>query len=235
MSRPDILALHGNLGSADDWEPWKFSGLRAINLWQHSDLDFFEMAHLIATELSAGMERPVLAGYSLGGRLALHAMAIHPERWAGAIILSAHSGLECVEDRLARRVSDEIWARKAREMEWSEFLADWNRQGVLSHSPVPSTQLALEGEREGIALAFETWSLGRQENLRSQLRRFHAPVLWITGERDEKFTSLASGMGDVFPDFQHCILRGLGHRVLGEDSASFSLDWLSSATGESPA
>ena len=227
----EILALHGNLGSSADWDSWDFPGLKAVDLWEHSDLDFFEMAHLIATDLSEGMERPILAGYSLGGRLALHAMAIHPERWSGAIILSAHPGLECVEDRLARRISDEIWARKAREMEWSDFLEEWNRQEVLSDSSIPPGQIALEARREEVALAFETWSLGRQENLRSQLRRFHAPVLWITGERDGKFTELGEGMGEVFPHFQHRVVPGLGHRVLGESSAGCALDWLSLLPG----
>lgn len=235
MSTPPILALHGNLGSEKDWDAWNFPNLRTVDLWEYSDLDFFEMAHRISTDLSEGMERPVVAGYSLGGRLALHAMAIHPERWGGAVILSAHPGLECVEDRMARRISDEVWARKAREMEWSKFLEDWNEQGVLSASAVPKTQIRLEERRSEIALALETWSLGRQENLRSQLRRFHAPVLWVTGEHDEKFTALATGMEETFPNFEHRILPGLGHRVLGEDSARAVFDWLSSALDRSSA
>lgn len=229
MSDTPLLALHGNLGSCKDWDELSLPGLTTVDLWKYSDLDFFEMAHRLATDLSEGMNRPVLVGYSLGGRLALHAMAIHPERWGGAVILSAHPGLECVEDRMARRISDEVWARKAREMAWPEFLDAWNRQGAFSQAPVSSGQRALEERRGEIALAFETWSLGRQENLRSQLRRFHAPVLWITGEFDEKFTAIASGMQDIFPHFEHHTLPGLGHRVLGKNSARVILKWLSSA------
>ncbi|NLT69201.1 MAG: alpha/beta fold hydrolase [Verrucomicrobiaceae bacterium] len=213
-----ILALHGNLGSAEDWNILSLSGIRAVDLWEHSALSYREFADELAGSLSVGLERPVLAGYSLGGRLALSAMAMHPERWGGAVLLSAHPGLRRAEDRLARRVSDEEWAQRAREMPWSDFLLTWNQQTVFGDGPAAPTsgQIALEPRHEAIALAFENWSLGRQDDLRPALRSFRAPVLWITGEKDEKFTRLAAEMAEVFPDFQHVILPGCGHRVLAE-------------------
>ncbi|MEM9018577.1 MAG: hypothetical protein AAGC68_16320, partial [Verrucomicrobiota bacterium] len=119
MSRP-ILALHGNLGSPSHWEALDLPEMRAVSIWEHAEKDFFEMAHYLATDGSSGMESPILAGYSLGGRLALHALAIHPDRWSGAVIASAHPGLECVEDRLARRSSDQVWAARARDGSWDE-------------------------------------------------------------------------------------------------------------------
>lgn len=232
MSGRSILALHGNLGSPNDWESLDLPDLKAVDLLEHSQLDYFEMGHLLATELSEGMETPIIAGYSLGGRLALHAMAIHPERWGGAIILSAHPGLKLAEEREERRVSDKAWAVKARELPWEDFLAAWNAQGVLADSPIFAGQDALAAKRFEIALAFETWSLGRQENLRSQLRRFHAPVLWITGGNDQKFSALGDEMAEVFPVFERQSIPDLGHRVLGPESRSLIMDWLSSAADE---
>lgn len=232
MSVPSILALHGNLGSSEDWEALDLPNLKAVDLWDYAELDFFEMGHRLATDLSEGMERPIIAGYSLGGRLALHAMAIHPERWSGAIVLSAHPGLKEPRERHERRISDETRARKCREMKWEAFLKEWNEEGVLADSPVSSEQSTLSSRRSEIALAFETWSLGRQENLRSQLRRFHAPVLWITGENDRKFSALGDEMGNVFPRFERRSIPDCGHRVLGAESRSLMLDWLSSATDE---
>ena len=134
------------------------------------------------------------------------------------MIVSAHPGLCCVEDRLARRVSDEIWAKDAREMEWKAFLDKWNRQPVLA-GPERGNRgapLALESRRESVALAFENWSLGRQEDLRLSLRSFQAPVLWITGGNDEKFTRLGEEMAGVFTNFRHEVIPGCGHRVLVE-------------------
>ena len=211
-----FLALHGNLGSTGDWESLGLPGLQAVDLWDHSALSYFEFAHELATSLSAGQGNPVLAGYSLGGRLALYAMAIHPERWSGAVIVSAHPGLCCVEYRLARRVSDELWARDARTLAWPDLVDKWNAQSVLAGGAATSAQLALESRREAIALAFETWTLGRQDDLRRSLRSFHAPVLWITGGQDEKFTRLAAEMGEVFTDFHHEVIPDGGHRLLAE-------------------
>ncbi|MEM7603663.1 MAG: hypothetical protein AAF357_19900, partial [Verrucomicrobiota bacterium] len=143
-----------------------------------------------------------------------------------AIILAAHPGLERVEDRLVRRVSDEVWAKRAREMLWEDFLQVWNEQRVLIDSLVSPRQQALEVKRSSIALAFETWSLGRQENLRSPLRRFQSPVLWITGEKDTKFTALAEEMEGVLVDMKRVEIPGAGHRVLGEQAGEVILEWL---------
>lgn len=235
IETPPVLALHGNLGQPSDWENLELPNLKAVDLWEWSELSFFEFAHELATSLSHGMERPILAGYSLGGRLALYAMAIHPERWGGAIVAAAHPGLPCVEDRLARRTSDAIWAKRVRELPWDEFLEAWNDQPVFTSSEVTGGQRSLEARRDSIAMAFETWSLGRQEDLRSSLRRFHAPVLWITGERDAKFSQLAEEMEEVFPTMTRRVLADHGHRVLGPEMGQEIRSWLSATSFSSEA
>lgn len=207
-----ILALHGNLGSASDWERLDIPDLEAIDLWDFSQLSFEEFA----AEILETNEKPILAGYSLGGRLALHAMALYPERWSGAVILSAHPGLPCVEDRIARRSSDAVWANRARELEWIDFLKKWDEQPVLGDFSRGHERLSLESRREDVAQAFENWSLGRQDDLRSRLKAFPNPVLWITGERDDKFSAIGSSMVEVFSNFRHEILTDCGHRVLME-------------------
>ncbi len=219
---PEILALHGNLGSPADWEGLGLPGLRAVDLWEHTGSGFREFAEALAGPLSEGMEKPLLAGYSLGGRLALHALALRPERWGGAVIVSAHPGLCCVEDRLARTASDAIWAERARDWAWEDFLASWNGQPLLG-TPAEGLlerQRALESRRAEVAAAFETWSLGRQEDLRRALRVFSGPVLWITGEGDGRYTRIGEGMAEVFSDFRHVVVPGCGHRVLEEGGAT---------------
>ncbi len=207
-----ILALHGNLGSVSDWESLGIPCLQAIDLWRHSHLTFTDFAE----ELSKADQRPVLVGYSLGGRLALHAMAAHPGKWGGAIIVSSHPGLPGIEDRMARRTSDAIWAKRVRELPWSEFVELWNAQAVLAGGRVPTGQASLESKREAIALAFENWSLGVQDDLRPRLSSFSSPVLWITGERDPRFSEIGRAMAEIFPDFRHTIVPECGHRVLQE-------------------
>lgn len=213
---PAILALHGNLGTTADWELPGCPNLHPIDLWNHVDLDFNDFAAALAGPLSRGLEKPVLAGYSLGGRLALHALAAFPDRWSGAVIVSAHPGLCCVEDRVARRTSDAIWAERARTMAWGAFLDQWNAQPLFGQvSPaLRARQIELESRREAVATAFENWSLGRQEDLRRRLGRFTGPVVWITGENDARFTLLGVEVAVLFPDFRHVVVPGAGHRLL---------------------
>lgn len=220
MSAPPLVALHGNLGTTADWVLPGGPDIHPVDLWGHVDLDLDGFATALAGPLSEGLEKPILAGYSLGGRLALHALAAFPDRWSGAVIVSAHPGLCCVEDRIARRASDAIWADRARTMGWGAFLDQWNAQTLFGEvsSMLRARQESLEARREAVARAFETWSLGRQDDLRSRLRRFVGPVLWITGENDARFTRLGAEMAAVFPDFRHVVVPGVGHRVL-EDAA----------------
>lgn len=217
-AHPPILALHGNLGTTADWALPGLPDIHPIDLWDHVDLDFHDFAEALAGPLSTGFEKPILAGYSLGGRLALHALAAFPERWSGAVILSAHPGLCCVEDRLARRTSDAIWAERARTMPWEEFLDRWNAQPLFGRvsEELLSRQRGLEPHREAIAQAFEHWSLAGQEDLRPSLAGFGGPVLWITGEKDVRFTRIGEEMAAVFIDFRHVVVPGCGHRVLDE-------------------
>ncbi len=53
-----------------------------------------------------GVERPVIAGYSMGGRLALYLALRHPDRCAGLFLESASPGLEDAGERAARRAAD---------------------------------------------------------------------------------------------------------------------------------
>ena len=219
-----IYALHGNLGSVDDWQPGQGfdfgEPLVAIDLWkqvkrssglQGSDCEWAPKVF--------GEEKSLLLGYSLGGRLALHAMLAAPQRWAGAVIVSAHPGLRNERERLAREESDRAWAERALHSDWEIFLGEWNAQPVFGGAPdsdVLPRQRGLKARRVEIAKAFRVWSLGRQQYLGEQLAVCTVPVLWITGACDEKFSQLGAAMAGVMPESEHLAITGCGHRVLDE-------------------
>lgn len=217
MTGDRILALHGNLGAPSDWSSLGLSDLRAVDLWEHAGCGFLEMAGRLAGTLSSGMERPVLAGYSLGGRLALHALVEFPERWSGAVILSAHPGLQGAAERDARIAADARWAERARRMAWGDFLDEWNAQPVFAGDRRPEAQRELEVRREEVARAFEQWSLGRQQDLRARLVDCTVPVTWIAGERDAKFVAIATEMAAMMPRCRLVVVRGAGHRLLARE------------------
>lgn len=212
-----IHALHGNLGSPRDWESLGLPDLRAVDLWdwqgRFPGISLEAFGESFAEEVAAIDPEPVLVGYSLGGRLALHAVAARPGLWKAVVLVSTHPGLTDETEKSQRRERDREWARRARECQWKEFLAGWNEQGVLVGQTTPGGQEALEGRREAVARAFESWSLGSQEAMETALDQVNFPVLIVTGEDDEKFSKLAERFSAVGGQIDRKRVPGCGHRV----------------------
>jgi len=154
----------------------------------------------------------VLVGYSMGARLALHAL-LDGGPWDAAVLVAPHPGLESESEseRSARRESDAEWAGRALTGDWREFLALWNAQPVLADSErlPPVSDL----RRREIARSFIDWSLGAQEPLWERLGEIRCPVLWCVGERDGKFRALAERALPLLPRGELWVAPGSGHRV----------------------
>ena len=93
-----LWLLHGNLGSRADWKPvmdaLRSNGIesRALNLWKYLECcpkSLPEMGRVLCSEIAAQDKHPHICGYSLGGRLAMHAVLAHPPLWKGAAFVSA--------------------------------------------------------------------------------------------------------------------------------------------------
>jgi 2-succinyl-6-hydroxy-2,4-cyclohexadiene-1-carboxylate synthase len=231
-----ILALHGNVGAADDWRPLEEQlrlPLTKIDLWQlvRRGEGLTAAAEKIARQCEPGA---ILLGYSLGGRLALHALLEHPEVFRCGILLSTHTGLENVGDRLARRAADARWAEMVRTQPWSVFAAAWNAQPVFGPDAGRVVD-SLAGSADAMATAFEEWSLGRQENLLERCRHLAVPTLWLAGERDEKFAALASSAAQCAPGAVCRIIPGAGHRIHLENPADCAAAIRTFLTNQPPA
>lgn len=214
-----IHALHGNLGQPSDWDGLGLADLSAADLWEWQErvpgigLNSFGEAY--SQSVGRWDSTSVVMGYSLGGRLALHALLARPELWKGAVVISAHPGLKTRKEREARIEVDRAWAQLARQGEWGAFLMEWNVQPVFAGTPLGGeSQRSLISRRDSIALAFEHWSLGCQSSLDQAVAKLEMPILWVTGEKDEKFTRLGAEMADLSPSIRHEVIPGAGHRVI---------------------
>jgi 2-succinyl-6-hydroxy-2,4-cyclohexadiene-1-carboxylate synthase len=206
-----IYALHGNLGSADDWVAVEAAAGRKF---QHLDLwGSVRPYELWARDTLATLEPGgVLLGYSLGGRLAMQLLKWAPPGFfRAAILISTHPGLRTNAEREARCQLDATWAQRAREWPWESFWEAWEAQPVFAGTQARAWRLA-EHAREAVAHAFVHWSLGLQEDFRpllQQASRLPKQCYWVTGERDAKFAALAQEVGSPW---QQIILPG-GHRL----------------------
>ncbi|MEO0375535.1 MAG: hypothetical protein AAF329_13095 [Cyanobacteria bacterium P01_A01_bin.17] len=108
-----LWCLHGNLQQPSVWETalgdlWQAPAIRVIpvDLWSTTAQGFWDWAELFCERVvTEGASRNVVLGYSLGGRLALHAVLHNPELWEGAIATSTSPGLSSLEDRQGQPAS----------------------------------------------------------------------------------------------------------------------------------
>jgi 2-succinyl-6-hydroxy-2,4-cyclohexadiene-1-carboxylate synthase len=227
MGGVECWCLHGAVGAASDWREFAASmseqsiASRAVDLWRFLACEpmslarFGEALNAEANDVGAGRAKRVLVGYSMGGRLALHALARADSPWDAAVIVSAHPGLEDADERCARLAQDAGWAAKAFGGDWQKFLEEWNAQSVLVGRPPRDADASarLVMRRREIARSFVDWSLGAQEPLWARLPEIKVPVLWIAGENDEAYTAIAQRAAGLMPNARVAIAPDCGHRV----------------------
>ena len=169
----------------------------------------------LAEIATAAGERAVLAGYSLGGRLALRAALRDPSRYAGVITVGATAGIDEPVTRSARAEADErlaawmeaapiadivaVWERQPLFADQSELLVEQQRPGRLSHDPA------------GLALLLRTAGQGVLEPVWHELVTLELPVLAIAGARDEGYTAAAERIADTAPRGRAAIVEEAGH------------------------
>ncbi len=232
----ECWCLHGAVGMASDWRDlasrFAKSGIstRAVDLWrflEEGPLSLTDFGRALNADAGAEVFRATgraLLGYSMGGRLALHALLEKNNLWQAAVIVSAHPGLESEAERATRRSVDGSWATRSLTESWPAFLTAWNAQEIFKGStqrdPAASAQLATR--RREIAQSYVNWSLGAQEPLWDRLSEISIPVLWIAGENDAKFLELAQRVVPLMPKAHLAIAPGSGHRVPWESSEWFA-------------
>jgi len=204
----DRHTLHGFLGTPEEWEL-----LQPTTSW-----DLLSDESLANKTLTSWAEwfnsrqsstQKLLIGYSLGGRLALHALIQNPALWKGAIIISTHPGLKTPIDRQMRLEHDLLWAKRFLTDPWDHLMNDWNQQPVFASDAAVSREL----DRQSLYRAMMQWSLGTQADLRPQIAQLDLPILWITGEKDSKFCKLAREVKLTHPLSKFWIAPQVGHRV----------------------
>lgn len=232
----ECWCLHGAVGMAADWRGFAKNlaatgiGSRAVDLWRFLECQPMPLTEFgvalnadASGEVFRGSSRALL-GYSMGGRLALHALLEKDHPWQAAVIVAAHPGLETEPERADRRASHTAWATQALAGNWQQFLDAWNAQPILGaaamRDPLASGRLIMR--RREIARSFVDWSLGAQQPLWERLGEISIPVLWIVGENDAKFLALAERAVSLIPNAHLAIAPGAGHRVPWEAEAWFA-------------
>jgi len=217
MNDYHIHALHGFLGHPNDWPTSPLlKNFHAYDLLNDFPIISFDAwAPKFNESISAkshSASNNILLGYSLGGRLALHALLQAPDKWKAAIIVSTHPGLTSHEEKHQRIAADELWAKKFEHEPWEEVIKAWNAQDVFKHS-VEFNREESDNDCLMLSKAMKTWSLGKQKNLTDEINSLNVPIYWMVGENDKKFLLQAEKFNFKHPKSKICVVSQAGHRL----------------------
>lgn len=229
--RPVIL-LHGFLGAKEDWEAVAeglFSSV-AVDLPGHgantswSRLPSFSslLEGLDRQRAALGLDRWDLAGYSMGGRIALSYALRFPGKVTSLTLVSSSPGIADRDRRAERRRGDRAWADKLVHEGMTGFLEEWYRQPVfrsLGNHP-DLMRAVMERRRLGdsrlLAEALTGWGQGRVASAWKRLGRLHMPVQWVMGEEDVAYAGMARTLKNLLPEARVVIVSGAGHVLPAE-------------------
>jgi len=158
-----------------------------------------------------------LAGYSMGGRLALHIATRYPQRLSSLTVISAHAGLDDAE-RHTRRLADERLAQDIERRGIAWFAEHWDALPLFATLRArrpdlvePLRHMRLASDPAGLAASLREMGAGAMAPLWGELERVACPALVIAGADDSRYVALARRLGAALPDARVEIVRDAGH------------------------
>jgi 2-succinyl-6-hydroxy-2,4-cyclohexadiene-1-carboxylate synthase len=178
----------------------------------------------VADVARLGGARFALAGYSMGGRLALHVALAHPERVSRLVLVSATAGIEDDGERAARRAADEQLAAWMQPRLMTEVADRWGAQPLFAGQSGEVAAAAradrLNNDPHHLAASLRGMGTGVMEPLWDRLGSLSMQAVVVVGERDEKFTALGERLAARLPRGELVVVPGAGHALALEAPAA---------------
>ena len=175
--------------------------------------------------LDHASERPepgvVPVGYSMGGRLVLHAALEEPERWPALALVGVRAGVDDANSR-ARSDAELAYWIEGRSIE--EVVARWESSPVFA-SQSPELRAAqrpgrMSHDPAGLADDLRRFGQGVMPPVWGRLGELEMPVLLLVGELDEPYVAAARRMAGLMPRAESRTVPGCGHAPQLEDPAA---------------
>jgi 2-succinyl-6-hydroxy-2,4-cyclohexadiene-1-carboxylate synthase len=217
---PRLVFVHGFTQTANSWKPvaalFAADGYESIivDVPGHGEsanvrADLRRGADMLAALCGFG----VYIGYSLGGRLCLHAGLMYPDLVRGLAVVGASPGIADESERAQRRTADNKLADHIVDVGVDSFLDEWLARPLFDGLTLDDEARAdrLRNTPEGLASSLRHAGTGAQGSLWPRLREMNMPVLTIAGEHDHKFAAIGRQIAASVPEGQSVEIPGAGH------------------------
>lgn len=200
-----LVFLHGLFGSKEE-------GLPLCSLLSdryHTTLIDLPGHHLapyeddILSSLRPALSRkPVIIGYSMGGRLALQLQ----ESARAIICIAAHPGLKTEEEKSERARERMVWQERLLSMPLRDFFHAWYAQPLFSslHKRPQLLEALIERRvshsAHSLAAVMEQLCLSKQPRIESA----RCPILFLHGTEDEKYKTLYDDIAFAVKGIEEC-------------------------------
>lgn len=217
---PRLVLVHGFHQNRNCWGPTASALARdhqvvrvdAPGHGRSSDVtaDPWEAADLIVA--TGGVATYI--GYSMGGRLALHAALGHPASVRGLVVIGASAGIDDPDARRDRVERDERLARQLETDGVEAFTHRWLARPLFAGltEPMRFWDERMTNTAAGLASSLRRAGAGAQEPLWDRVGSVEAPVLVVAGEDDEKFSAEAVRLVRcIGANAELALIPGCGH------------------------
>jgi 2-succinyl-6-hydroxy-2,4-cyclohexadiene-1-carboxylate synthase len=219
-----LLLLHGFTATGASWDAVRRhvdAGLyepAAPDLRGHGSRAEARPATIEACVDDLRQQEPyTLAGYSMGGRVALHLALAQPEKVRKLVLVSTTAGLTTDRERAERCASDEDIADGIERAGVETFARSWAAQPLFATQP-PEVAAAAHRDRlrntaEGLAASLRGMGTGAMTPVWDRLHELAMPVRVVVGEHDAKFRAIGERLADGLPNAELVVVKGAGHAV----------------------
>ncbi|HEX2071771.1 MAG TPA: alpha/beta fold hydrolase [Thermoleophilaceae bacterium] len=214
---PSVVFVPGFMQPAEAWAdvaerlPQRYPSV----LLRHSEHEREGRIGEITAAAEAVEGEAVLCGYSLGGRLALHAAVRRPDLYAAVVVLGAAAGIDEPVARQARREADEKLAAWMETQPIEKIVEVWERQPLFADQ----SERLIEAQRPGrlsqdprsLALLLRTAGQGAMDPIWGRLHTLDMPILALAGARDERYRRATRRIAAEAPQGYAAAIEHAGH------------------------
>ena len=242
-SRDSAFFLHGFTGYAMDWVPVVSSLNKRFNYYLvdlvgHGKSDSPKESYYYSIDsivnqlkeiiLSLSNDKIVLAGYSMGGRIALNFALTNGTMLKGLILESSTWGISNENLKKERVLQDEKLAEFIDKNPIDKFVDYWMNIGLFNTQRRFSNEMLsqireqkLENNKTGLANTLRCSGTGNMKPLYNNIKDIPLKTLLITGGLDSKFTEINVEMVKLFTNAEHKIIKNAGHNTHLEEPQRF--------------